>query len=770
MINTRLITKEDFTKVTKEVNRFGEKVTINPIDTIETVGLLKDYKKVKSKAAYIYFTGVEVEGDIGQGIYMRKDYDGYHDRGVKLNIKGTKYIRLYNGTVYPEWFNENFAKALKDAAVYTNIQLLPKTYQLKSKVSLDIQELHIDMNGATIECIDNAFNFNLGIDSILEITNGTIVAPNNAFKLNNLGRAKYVDCRTMMRYPTGIAPDTNGILTDGSLVEINSIKKFTQPITVVNEVDSEDSLVTNNYIASNGIEGTIVRINKDTTAPIVTTHTEPVILSDIIPNEDERLVNKNYIMQQVDYIANAVVEKNMATDTLSVPGSFYIQYANPDTGLFEEKDEPGNLFPGALWRKIRWPMGHSHPLTLGVGPSVSNERPRMPKLKGSMIEFADRNKPHPFYIPETVDLHYSMPEKATAVWPVNYENDKEGFIATRNKANNGFNVMQIGGEVSPPGGTTPFNTAIIRTSFSVGEHNDITPASLPVQVWYCLDTNLTEEDIANIVVTPNPIRAKVNAWVTVNYSVPSNLRVEGWSLSTPNSYITISGSQVRITQVAEGEVLAIFTINKNGVQHVVKKKIQVEGLMNDIVINANQWTWDGVTWANPLDRPVAFRIKLPIIEATYGTTPRADEVSLNGQQRHMRTIYYTIRNDTIGESTNEAIRIENGNLRIEALEGTRDLQNKEVCCCYGQAVIGFDDSRAKGKMITDPWNFHTSIKYTLPPGQTIRIRLQMLEKHIGINSNIKWWDILPLPPVFSGSDYKGTCKLLRGDPITIMFE
>lgn len=803
MINTRLITKEDFTKVTKEVNRFGEKVTINPIDTIETVGLLKDYKKVKSKAAYIYFTGVEVEGDIGQGIYMRKDYDGYHDRGVKLNIKGAKYIRLYSGAVYPEWFNENFAKALKDAAAYTNIQLLPKVYQLKSRISLDIQELHIDMNGATIECLDNAFNFNLGVDSILEITKGTIVAPNNAFKLSNLGRAKYVDCRTMMRYPTGIAPDTNGILTDGSLVEINSVKKFTQPITVVNEVDNSDSLVTNSYIANAGIDGSIVRINKNSTM-VAQKFKAPLLVDTKNPHGNMVISNKQSNLF-IDYIATEVINKFKDRATLVVPGMFYIQYADINTGMFDERDNPWNLFPDTMWDEVIYNKdellvnGIKQGWSLGISNNTSLEPLTMARVEGSIVELAEGIQDNnPVYPPDyDGELEPLLPMRSqpinirsieigrdSAKWPAYSDNsyDKLSIIA---KATKGTMDINPGDDSSIAAGTYPTLYGITKTNLKLGAGNTILPKSLPCKLWMCVDSLLNEKEIASFKVTPNPAKTRINESVAIQVETSleylefeySLVNLIGTGINENESIGRISNKTITLTKMATGKLVVEIFVMKNGYSQIITKEIPVETLPANVDIPQSRWDWSGVTWTNTYHYPVTFRIHMPIIRWSSRTQPKANDVPRSPQNYCMRSIYYTITNDNLGDTSQKVIKMEEGFTRCwdTELNKTTDMQIKDMVTSFvsvwwpsGSPPYGYTE------VITNPPTRPISIRYVCGPGETIRIRLQVMDAKSNMMVDRPYSSLIPVPAKFGSTSNSanniGTAKLLAGDPITLVFE
>ena len=199
-VKRRAIDSDDYLRVSNTQKRFNDTVDITAIKRVFDAGLLKDYKSLKTTDQYIMFSGYEVAGDLGMGLYMRVDTDEPADIGVILNIRGIRYRRVYTGSVYLEWFGTDFASALAAASKYRYVRLASdKTYELNRQLILKLtNDLIIDMNGSRIHStvVDNnalTIEFvNKGIQ--LSITKGYISSDAKSwFSVKTQSNASFID-------------------------------------------------------------------------------------------------------------------------------------------------------------------------------------------------------------------------------------------------------------------------------------------------------------------------------------------------------------------------------------------------------------------------------------------------------------------------------------------------------------------------------------------------------------------------------------------------
>lgn len=377
-VKRRAIDSDDYLRVSNTQKRFNDTVDITAIKRVFDAGLLKDYKSLKTTDQYIMFSGYEVAGDLGMGLYMRVDTDEPADIGVILNIRGIRYRRVYTGSVYLEWFGTDFASALAAASKYRYVRLASdKTYELNRQLILKLtNDLIIDMNGSRIHStvVDNnalTIEFvNKGIQ--LSITKGYISSDaKSLFSFKTQSNASFIDCNTMVVYePATIAPNTDYILSTRAYTPrpIDSLKDFTQPVECTSKVFDDNSLITNGYIQANDAGANIVRINKDADILGAKYQVAPVIPD--TPDTENTLVNEAFI----DTVVDELFTELMSTATynvLNMPiGSIYIQVAV--NGNFEKQDEPESLFAGTYWIEYQYVNNATLPLGVSTTSKLAN--------------------------------------------------------------------------------------------------------------------------------------------------------------------------------------------------------------------------------------------------------------------------------------------------------------------------------------------------------------------------------------------------------------
>lgn len=385
-VKRRAIDSDDYLRVSNTQKRFNDTVDITAIKRVFGAGLLKDYKSLKTTDQYIMFSGYEVAGDLGMGLYMRVDTNEPADIGVILNIRGTRYKRVYTGSVYLEWFGTDFASALAAASKYRYIRLASdKTYELNRQLILKLtNDLIIDMNGSRIHSTvtdNNALTIefvNKGIQ--LSITKGYISSgAQSLFSFKTQSNASFIDCNTMVVYePATIAPNTDYILSTSAYTPrpIDSLKDFTQPVECTSQVFDDNSLITNGYIQANDAGANIVRINKEADILGAKYQVAPVIPD--TPDAENTLVNEAFI----DTVVDKLFTELMSTATynvLNMPiGSIYIQVAV--NGNFEKQDEPESLFAGTYWIEYQY----VNKATLPLGVSTTSKLANVDSSTGTM--------------------------------------------------------------------------------------------------------------------------------------------------------------------------------------------------------------------------------------------------------------------------------------------------------------------------------------------------------------------------------------------------
>lgn len=377
-VKRRAIDSDDYLRVSNTQKRFNDTVDITAIKRVFDAGLLKDYKSLKTTDQYIMFSGYDVAGDLGMGLYMRVDTDEPADIGVILNIRGIRYRRVYTGSVYLEWFGTDFASALAAASKYRYVRLASdKTYELNRQLILKLtNDLIIDMNGSRIHStvVDNnalTIEFvNKGIQ--LSITKGYISSDaQSLFSFKTQSNASFIDCNTMVVYePATIAPNTDYILSTRAYTPrpIDSLKDFTQPVECTSQVFDDNSLITNGYIQANDAGANIVRINKDADILGAKYQVAPVIPD--TPDTENTLVNEAFL----DTVVDELFTELMSTATynvLNMPiGSIYIQVAV--NGNFEKQDEPESLFAGTYWIEYQYVNKATLPLGVSTTSKLAN--------------------------------------------------------------------------------------------------------------------------------------------------------------------------------------------------------------------------------------------------------------------------------------------------------------------------------------------------------------------------------------------------------------
>lgn len=377
-VKRRPVVSDDYLRVSGVQKRFGEQVDITAVKRVFDAGLLKDYKSLKTTAQYIMFSGYNVAGDLGAGLYMRTDSTEQEDIGVILNIRGIRYRRIYTGSVYLEWFGTDFASTLAAASKYKYIRLASdKTYSLDRQLILKLaNDLVIDMNGSRIHSTvvsNGALTIEFVTKGIqLSITKGYIsAAAAQLFSFRYLSNAKFIDCNTMVKYePATLAPVTDYILATNAYTPrpIDSLKDFTQPIECTSQAFNDKSFITNGYIQNKNSGGNIVRINKDAELAGAEYQVAPVVPNE--PDNELAVVNEAYLTPVVEAIFEDLI-KVADYNVIDMPlGSIYMQVAS--NGNFEKADEPESLFAGTYWIEYKYLNKETMPLGVSTTSKIAN--------------------------------------------------------------------------------------------------------------------------------------------------------------------------------------------------------------------------------------------------------------------------------------------------------------------------------------------------------------------------------------------------------------
>lgn len=322
MTTRRKLTLADFTDKPISYNKFGEKVTRNPIERIYDAGYLINYKQLSTEAKYLRFRGMQEDNDGGEGIYFRDDsITDEEDIGVIIYIGEYKYRRLYHAWVNIDWFYiDDFAVALQRAIKYSSIRgTAGKTYECKTSINLQLTPITIgnhgfidnghkliDLRGATVNFTNTEENFCFNIrlyhnelkfmltNGIWNVTEQNIGLINIA---NIIGGNEYTDMLTDMVYNVdkNKQPDTNRVVLVDD-VTMKATKVFNNIKYTGNLLSSGDTnAVSKNYISYNYNIMDYVLLNDDRLIPSITT------FSDILDIGDNNLVNNNNSLTALVY-------------------------------------------------------------------------------------------------------------------------------------------------------------------------------------------------------------------------------------------------------------------------------------------------------------------------------------------------------------------------------------------------------------------------------------------------------------------------------------
>ena len=314
MTTRRKLTLADFTDKPISYNKFGEKVTRNPIERIYDAGYLINYKQLSTEAKYLRFKGMQEDNDGGEGIYFRDDsITAEEDIGVIIYIGEYKYRRLYHAWVNIDWFYiDDFAVALQRAIKYSSIRgTAGKIYECKTSINLQLTPITIgnhgfidnghkliDLRGATVNFTNTEENFCFNIrlyhnelkfmltNGIWNVTEQNIGLINIA---NIIGGNEYTDMLTDMVYNVdkNKQPDTNRVVLIDD-VTIKATKVFDIIKYTGNLLSSGDTnAVSKNYTPYNYNIMDYVSLNDDRLISSITT------FSDILDIGDNNLVNNN---------------------------------------------------------------------------------------------------------------------------------------------------------------------------------------------------------------------------------------------------------------------------------------------------------------------------------------------------------------------------------------------------------------------------------------------------------------------------------------------
>ena len=339
MTTRRKLTLADFTDKPISYNKFGEKVTRNPIERIYDAGYLINYKQLSTEAKYLRFKGMQEDNDGGEGIYFRDDsITAEEDIGVIIYIGEYKYRRLYHAWVNIDWFyTDDFAVALQRAIKYSSIRgTAGKTYECKTSINLQLTPITIgnhgfidnghkliDLRGATVNFTNTEENFCFNIrlyhnelkfmltNGIWNVTEQNIGLINIA---NIIGSNEYTDMLTDMVYNVdkNKQPDTNRVVLIDDVTmkatKVFDIIKYTGNL----HSSGDTNAVSKNYTPYNYNPLDYVLLNDDRLIPSITT------FSDILDIGDNNLVNNNSLTTLVyDSVVNTLqdIVRNIYVNT-----------------------------------------------------------------------------------------------------------------------------------------------------------------------------------------------------------------------------------------------------------------------------------------------------------------------------------------------------------------------------------------------------------------------------------------------------------------------
>lgn len=376
-MNQRLLTQDDIVQATEQQERFGETITINPLQITRNCGLLKDYKNLKDVTElFIEFDGINEKYDIGKGIFKRIDNETKEDFGVIIKIGRTFYKRQYDGYVLFDWFNNDSLDVLVSMMQkYKNIKLSNRRYEFNLNKTYNIQvnqSFQVDCNQAEIEFVseeklDSIFKlfFNRPIEYAL-FTNAKLKFNANTFVTS----IRSANCKYFDFYTENIFVDidaahislTNGNVIDGLPANIQSQKIFSNIIqkketiiptdTEFLSVEDLDTLsFVINYVyaynrTSQNVKGQ--KTFRDLRLPLATENNQYCNMQNL-----DNIIEKEMEQQLLDYTLTKAKEIGLEVSGSFPEGSVYIQFKTDNQ--FKETESPIFLFgeeDGIKWTNL----------------------------------------------------------------------------------------------------------------------------------------------------------------------------------------------------------------------------------------------------------------------------------------------------------------------------------------------------------------------------------------------------------------------------------
>lgn len=270
ILSRRLITKDDLTKITRTVSRFGYEVEISPLPYINNYGLLADKDTVVTEDQLIEFSGNLRYNDVGKGLFIKHpDQTATVDNGVVIEVNHLKYLRIFDTVVYLDWFGYNIVNILQ-AFKYGRLELQAnQVYQIDVKETMYVDiasSVELIGNGATIifsnennlkELLHFSFTKQVDFFKVQKLNITCNVAP---FTFTNSNLCTYLDCLSFTNYTNGIKPDTDELVFLNKDYTLNGLKTFTAPAYYDNEqsIQEDNILLANRNIGNFTEEGCLL--------------------------------------------------------------------------------------------------------------------------------------------------------------------------------------------------------------------------------------------------------------------------------------------------------------------------------------------------------------------------------------------------------------------------------------------------------------------------------------------------------------------------------
>lgn len=376
-MNQRLLTQDDIIQSQEQQERFGETITINPLQITRNCGLLKDYKNLKDiTELFIEFDGINEKYDIGKGIFKRVDTETKEDFGVVIKIGRTFYKRQYDGYVLFDWFNNNSLDILVSILQkYKNIKLSNRRYEFNLDKTYNIQvnqSFQVDCNQAEIEFIsenklDSIFKlfFNKPIEYAL-FTNAKLKFNANTFVTS----IRSANCKYFDFYTENVFVDidsahislTNGNVIDGLPANIQSQKIFSNIVSKkettiptdteflsVKDLDTLSFVI--NYVYAYNRTSQNVKGQKTFThlrLPLATENNQYCNMQNL-----DNIIEKEMEQQLLDYTLTKAKEIGLEVSGSFPEGSVYVQFKTDNQ--FKEAESPVFLFgeeDGIKWTNL----------------------------------------------------------------------------------------------------------------------------------------------------------------------------------------------------------------------------------------------------------------------------------------------------------------------------------------------------------------------------------------------------------------------------------